>query len=87
MSGGFFDYSQYRITDIAEQIKEIIRDNEDGIAEECYIYSEKTIDEFRNAVYALRKAAVYAQRIDWLLCSDDGEETFHERLFEDLENI
>jgi hypothetical protein len=87
MSGGYFNYNQYRITDIAEQIKEIIRDNEDGIAEECYIYSEKTIDEFRNAVYALCKAAVYAQRIDWLLCSDDGEETFHERLFEDLENI
>ncbi len=87
MSGGYFNYNQYRITDIAAQIYEIIRDNEDGNAQECYSYSEETIDEFRNAVYALRKAAVYTQRVDWLLSSDDGEETFHKRLFEDLENL
>jgi hypothetical protein len=29
-------------------------------------------------------AKIYAQRVDWFLSGDDGEETFHERLKEDL---
>jgi len=33
----------------------------------------------------LRKAAIYAQRIDWLLSGDDGEESFLERLKEELD--
>lgn len=48
-------------------------------------FSDTTITHFRRALNALRKAAIYAQRIDWLLCGDDGEDTFHERLDEELE--
>jgi hypothetical protein len=33
---------------------------------------------------ALRVAAVYTQRIDWLVSGDDGEESFLERLKEEL---
>ena len=36
------------------------------------------------AVRQLKIAAVYAQRVDWLLSDDDGEETFLERLADDL---
>jgi hypothetical protein len=50
-------------------------------------YSEQTIKEFKNAIRILRMAQVYAQRVDWLICGDDGEESFHERLAEDLANI
>lgn len=32
-------------------------------------------------------AQVYAQRIDWLLSGDDGEDNFHLRLKEDLANL
>lgn len=32
-------------------------------------------------------ASVYAQRVDWLICGDDSEESFHERLAEDLAKI
>ncbi len=39
------------------------------------------------AVFAFRKAAVYAQRVDWLLSGDDSEETFMQRLFDDLKDI
>lgn len=49
-----------------------------------YDYEPETIEEFRKAIKVLREAAVYAQRIDWLLCGDDGEETFHKRLKEEL---
>lgn len=47
-------------------------------------YTEETLAEFRKGIDILKQAEVYAQRIDWLLSGDDGEETFHERLKEDL---
>lgn len=48
-------------------------------------YTEETIKEFRNAVDALRRAEIYAQRVDYLICGDDEEESFHSRLKEDLD--
>ena len=52
-----------------------------------YEYSEATITEFKKGLDYLRKAYIYAQRIDWLLSGDDGEESFHERLKEELEEL
>lgn len=52
-----------------------------------YKFSEATIAEFRKGLDYLRKAYVYAQRIDWLLSGDDGEDSFHERLKEELEEL
>lgn len=92
MSGGSFDYDQYRIGQIADQIEQEVRDN--GAKPDWWVgewdgrrYSDETMAEFRKGVWLLRKAEVYAQRIDWLLAGDDGEDTFHERLKEDLERI
>ena len=69
--------------EVSEKIAEHYYD-EDG--EEIYYqdYEPETIEEFRKAIKVLREAAVYAQRIDWLLSGDDGEETFHKRLKEEL---
>lgn len=50
-------------------------------------YTPETLKEFRNAIHQLRKAAIYAQRVDWLISGDDGEDSFHERLKEDLEKL
>lgn len=80
MSGGTFDYRQSRIRDISEAIEEIIRNN----IKDNRFFSKDTIKEFRKGVSVLKKAAVYAQRIDYLVAGDDGEEAFHERLKEDL---
>lgn len=52
-----------------------------------YGYTEATLAEFRKGIEVLKQAEVYAQRIDWLLSGDDGEEAFHERLKEDLEKL
>ena len=49
-----------------------------------YKYSDEVIEEFKIAVEFLRIAYVYAQRIDWLVSGDDGEESFMERLKKDL---
>jgi hypothetical protein len=35
----------------------------------------------------LKRAEIYTHRIDYLLSSDDGEQTFHERLKKDLEEL
>lgn len=50
-------------------------------------YTEETLAEFRKGIEIMKQAGVYAQRIDWLLSGDDGEESFHERLKEDLEKL
>lgn len=53
----------------------------------CPDYTEETFQEFRNGIAALRRAYVYAQRIDWLLSGDDDEESFHRRLKDELEKL
>lgn len=49
-----------------------------------YKYPDEVIEKFKEGVEILRKAQIYAHRIDYLLSSDDGEESFLERLEEDL---
>ena len=50
-------------------------------------YTEETIQIFKDAVKILRKAAIYAQRIDWFLSGDDGEDNLKERLEEELKEL
>ena len=50
-------------------------------------YTEETLNEFRKGIELLKQARIYAQRIDWLISGDDGEENFHKRLKEELEKI
>lgn len=50
-------------------------------------YSKRTIKEFQKAIKHLKIAAIYAQRIDWFLSGDDGEETFHKSLNEELNKL
>lgn len=138
MSGGRFDYQQNRISDIADDIAEIVKYNDwtrqqlhdEGLDEfgssgrmwsdwwdpRQYIdyrwrgrngewtgytveevrkhneekalgYPPEIIEKFKEAERVLRMAYVYAQRIDWLLSGDDGEDSFLERLSEDLRKI
>ncbi len=91
MSGGRFDYSQYRITEIIDAIEqEILNNNAEPRPKDWFEpnnFSDETILEFETGVKLLKKAQIYAQRIDWLLSGDDGEETFHNRLAKDLSKI
>ena len=92
MGGGHFDYQQYRIEDIARSIEELIKSNDDESLNEWGFcrgngYSAETIEKFKTAVDTLRKAAVMAQRVDWLVSGDDGEDSFHDRWVEELKEI
>ena len=98
MSGGHFDYDQYRITTIADSIESVIEKNKKLIdpkhkdyywsdQEVYYDFPDEVIEEFKKGVEILRQAQVYAHRIDWLLSGDDGDETFLKRLKSDLNEL
>lgn len=61
--------------------------DEDGEIPYYPDYTPETLAEFRKGVEILKRASVYAQRIDWLISGDDGEESFHKRLEEDLKGL
>ena len=82
MSGGYFKYEQFKLHQISDDIEQYVVDNK-NLDWDCK-YKDETIDEFKRAVVMLRKAYIYVQRIDWLVCGDDNESTFHKRLNEQL---
>ena len=92
MSGGHFNYYQRHIEDIIEKLDEVIEINGKPLSEKTsqfdndyyYDYSPETIAKFKEGLSYLNKAKIFTQRIDWLLSGDDGEDTFHKRLSEDL---
>jgi len=92
MSGGHFQYKQYDIGYIADEIEQLILTNTSKETNEWgqirgAFYSEETIAEFEHALKLLREAQIYAQRIDWLVSCDDGEDSFHSRLKFDLAKV
>jgi hypothetical protein len=107
MSGGAFDYNQYKIGYIADQIEEtVVKNGVEKTPEEIkndwhnnewyekypedkfhYKYPDEVIEKMKEAVKALKIAQVYAQRVDWLLSGDDGEESFLSRLEEELKKL
>ena len=106
MSGGTFEYDQYKIRNIRESIQTEL----DGMGrkkqeDELWYdkgYYEKHPDEkvntthsntthsnavikiFKDGIKHLRLAEIYAQRIDWFLAGDDGEESLISRLKKDI---
>jgi hypothetical protein len=92
MSGGHFQYGQYHIGRIADDIESAVENNDSAEVDSygCSIgrgYDPEVIAEFRKAVKALRVAYVYAQRVDWLLSDDDGPESFKRRLADELAKV
>ena len=92
MSGGYFDYNQYVLNDIATKIEEIIASNDsvekDSFGQDIgYHFRPETISKFKEAVSVLRKAEAMAQRVDWLISCDDGEDSFDKRWNEELAKL
>lgn len=72
MSGGHFHYKQYLADEIAEQIENLLSQESNGL-------SPGEDARLMETAHTLRQAVEMVQRVDWLLCGDDSEETFHER--------
>lgn len=89
MSGGHFQYKQYRIAEIADEVEQLILDNDsteknEWGGEKGFHFPPDIIASFTEGLRTLRVAQVYAQRIDWLVSGDDGEDSFRKRLADDL---
>jgi hypothetical protein len=91
MSGGFFNYQQYQIRDIVYKLNNVIQENGkkgcDEYGEPYDVFPDHIIEEFKKGLEYLKLAAIYTQRIDWLISGDDGYDTFIYRLNEDLKNV
>lgn len=92
MSGGHFNYDQYKIGYIVDEIEQKIEHyNRDDVDDYGGKYRERytpeEIAKFKEACYFLEKAQIYAQRIDWLLSGDDGTDSFFRRLEQELNEL
>jgi hypothetical protein len=89
VSGGYFDYIQGSLGNTIETLKDLIIDEEAGYQPESicpylHEFSKETLAEFKKGLEYVNLAKIYLQRIDWLVSDDDGEDSFHERLKDDL---
>lgn len=102
MSGGAFEYNQYQIKMIWKEIQNELdkqgQEKEVQFWEKEYydkypearfeeVYREDVQQIFKDGIEALKKAEVYAQRIDWFLSGDDREDSLVSRLKSDLEKL
>ena len=97
MSGGTFDYKddtfRYEVIDSLKAILERYKAHRRGInvpnsseweVEFAKSLSNETMSKMEEGLQVMKMAYVYATRIDYLLASDDDEESFHRRLKHDL---
>jgi hypothetical protein len=108
MSGGAFNYDQYKIGYMVDQIEEtVVKNGVEKTPEDLknegwrdpdwykkypedlfhYKYPDEVIEKMKEGIEVLKRAQIYAQRIDWLLSGDDGEESFLRRLEEELNEL
>lgn len=78
MSGGSLNY--WNANDPIEEIKKRLMFAKGR-------YSPETIQVMQDAIKAMRKAEIYSHRLEWMFSGDDGEESLHERLAEDLQEL
>lgn len=104
MSGGYFEYKQFQVSELTEEMEEVLkkcdiepdkidetddryRCDESGSLKEYVEDIPRFKTEVEKAIYHLKMAHLYTQRIDWYLSGDDGENSFYERLAEELKKL
>jgi len=92
MSGGSWDYIQYRFHDIGDDLERIIDENDSNELDQWGSpvgrhYKAETIEKLRQTATHVREAVVMLQRVDYLLANDDNEESFHKRWNKDMEEL
>jgi hypothetical protein len=92
MSGGYWDYIQYRFQDIGDDLEKIVEQNDSEELDEWgqvmgRHYKPETIAKLKQTAKHVRETAKMLQRVDYLLEGDDGEEAFHRRWKADMEEL
>lgn len=80
MSGGYFDYIQFRIESVQEELERIVTC-------ESHIFQEDSIEKFKEASRCLERAAIMVNRIDWFLSGDDSEKSFNNRWEKEMKSL
>jgi len=87
MSGGLIgEYAWFRIAEVVEEFDELLNKLNHGVGSDefWYNFSDETIVEIYKTRNILEEAAIRLKRVDYLLAGDDGEQSFHTRLREEL---
>lgn len=86
MSGGYFNYIQYRLDEVYTDLCNLIDTgvDRDGVKRE---FAPKTIEKFKEAKIEIRKAATIIRSIDYLLCWDSDEDSFLQEWENDLKAV
>lgn len=78
MSGGHFDYVNYRIEDAAEELRRVIGDEK---------YSGKVKKSLEETARTLEEAAIRIREADYLVSGDYGKESYLKALEEALTKL
>ena len=91
MSGGRFDYVQFRFGEIVESIRSEIANNDSTEKDEWGCDKGRhlpadIIAKFKETADTVERAEKMVTRVDWLLSGDDGENTFRNRWKKEVES-
>lgn len=87
MSGGYFEYNQYRLEEISEDIIKLISNYENGEFEDDYykeVLDDDIIEIFKKAVDYLNTTYKYIHEIDWFLSGDTDKETLLKNIKDEI---
>ena len=85
MSGGFFEYQDYRLSDIAETLRLEIAKCRKGF--EYSVWSESFLNEMIKAYNMTRELGVMLHCIDLVVSCDSGEDDFLADMAEYMQEI
>jgi len=84
MSGGHFYYKQFQFIDVADEIDNLIKNNDSTETDDygdpvSYEIPDDIIERMKEASHTIKQASEMLQRVDWYISGDDGEESFRRR--------
>lgn len=81
MSGGYFNYNEWTLQNLVDEMEDALQ------TDWAQTLSPETKKKIQEGIFSLQESAVYVKRIDYLFEGDDAEQTFHNRIKEDLTNL
>ena len=90
MSGGFFDYRDMRLIDLAEPLRckiALARQKPDWASDCDTSHSESFTNEMSEVYNQLMILMAKLHRMDWVLSGDDSEPNYEQRLPMDLSKV
>lgn len=87
MSGGHFDYIQYNLSEVEDELENLLKNEGDGDDGYYEPFSEDVLKIIEETYRLTKLARIYIHRLDWYLSGDDGQESLISRLKEDLKEL